>query len=335
MKNKLFLYAIILIAGLSSCKKDEIQNTTGSLSKEDLNTEALILGFKDKLQNNNFKSGETMSLNDAVWNMEASLNYDYAQADAQHEKTLHYTDYFYLQLNSSQEAELDEINDVLNQMADQLSVRYHAIGEENKSFIVGDVGLVNVQNNIVQLSMGSVFGVNSANDPDPFESWEWWYALGEEGICNGPCVGQFIGRDATTELESKLNPVHTGTLPPGMHIYYSNIISVTVNVFADDLLNPNDPTPGDNIVDYRAWCTISDAAGNYPDCVSPVDWNFYLEQAQIFIDQNNPGGGRILSNFDVEHELMYLGTLEYKMNEHLYTIKYGVKHYTYSPIGVL
>ncbi len=241
MKNKVFLYSIILIAGLSSCKKDEMQNTAEPLSNEDLKTEALILGFKDKLQNQNFKSNETLSLNDAIWNMEASLNYDYAQGDAQHEKNLHYTDYFYLQLNSSQEAELDEINDVLNQMVDQLSVHYHAIEEENKSFSVGDVGLVNVQNNIAQLSLGSVFGVYTANTPDPFESWEWWYALGGQGICSGPYIGQFIGRDGTTELENKLNPDHSGTLPPGMHVYYSNVFTATIDVFYDQLLNPNDP----------------------------------------------------------------------------------------------
>ncbi len=328
MKNKLFLYAIILIAGLSSCKKDEIQNTTEPLSKEDLNTEALILGFKDKLQNNNFKSGETMSLNDAVWNMEASLNYDYAQADAQHEKTLHYTDYFYLQLNSSQEAELDEINDVLNQMADQLSVHYHAIGEENKSFIVGDVGLVIVQNNIAQLSMGSVFGIDPAGNCPPFENWEWWYAW-SDGICSGPNQGQYLDRNGMTELESRLNSSDGGTLPPGMHIYYTDVDSTLIDAVWYNLI--------DDDGNYRMWVSEYnqwDPNTIINDCCSPETWQYYLDEADLIINNEFRPYGKVFIDVDVSYTTTTVGGV-FEMKIYTYNPKYGIKHYGTHPIIIL
>jgi len=74
MKNIIRLFTFILAIGITftACNKD-----TSLTEVKDIDpTEQKILDFKEKMKSAD-KSGETMSIEDAVWNIEAALNYTY------------------------------------------------------------------------------------------------------------------------------------------------------------------------------------------------------------------------------------------------------------------
>ena len=84
-KFLLSIFVISLMVGVYSCKKDSNQQIPnqqqdGEMMMRSKKVIALIHNFEQKM-NDALKSGETISLDSAIWNMEASLNYTYADPE--------------------------------------------------------------------------------------------------------------------------------------------------------------------------------------------------------------------------------------------------------------
>jgi uncharacterized lipoprotein YehR (DUF1307 family) len=79
MKNfkKLFTVMLVLSIIFTACNKDTSLTEQNQIDP----TEQKILDFKEKM-NSGDKSGETMAVEEAVWNIEAALNYTYNDFDA-------------------------------------------------------------------------------------------------------------------------------------------------------------------------------------------------------------------------------------------------------------
>ena len=143
--------AIALIAGatvitLYSCKKEAIETTPGkgiSISQEDLRIQNLITNFKKRVdyykENPDFKSSETMSVDSAIWYIDATLNFYYAKANHPFAVLHRDTSYFELNILQDLEATIDQIVLSYGESLSKLSQSYHEIQEENKQFIMADV----------------------------------------------------------------------------------------------------------------------------------------------------------------------------------------------------
>ena len=90
MKNLCFYFAAIFTISLmlTSCSKEQIKNNTGTLATDQQSSTILklIRAFDTKLSVG-FKSGESLSIDSAVWYAEALQNYNHARPDQQYEAT--------------------------------------------------------------------------------------------------------------------------------------------------------------------------------------------------------------------------------------------------------
>ena len=93
--SSLSLAVLLVAAVIYSCSKQDQAEPAGSAteisqSEADILIENKIRAFKDKMEllreNPSYKSGETMSVDSAVWYMEAVSNYTYSQITNTYEK---------------------------------------------------------------------------------------------------------------------------------------------------------------------------------------------------------------------------------------------------------
>ena len=136
--KKIYLCIIVslLIVGHFSCKKDSIEQQPNNDSEMIIRSKkvvALIKAF-DKKMEGALKSGETISLDSAVWNMEASLNFNYAdpqEAEGEYSITTHtYT----LAVDESGEVLMSDVQTLYDQMEDDLGNNQKSSGDETLVF---------------------------------------------------------------------------------------------------------------------------------------------------------------------------------------------------------
>jgi hypothetical protein len=82
----LSIFVISLIVGVYSCKKDSNhqlpnQQQENEMMKRGKKVVSIIRSFQEKMAGD-LKSGGSISLDSAIWNMEAALNYNYARPDS-------------------------------------------------------------------------------------------------------------------------------------------------------------------------------------------------------------------------------------------------------------
>jgi hypothetical protein len=127
MRNfKYIILSLGLIAFmLSSCNKENqnqiVQNTDEEVAwtKEDLRIQNNILGFQDKIKNNNFKNGETIELDSAIWYMEAGINFSYCKIDTTIIDEI--IDTFFVELQMSEgEVLISSIQESYQQVEDEI-----------------------------------------------------------------------------------------------------------------------------------------------------------------------------------------------------------------------
>ncbi len=245
--RKLIIIFVVAIFAITACKKEN----TGEMNTPPMNnsqkTEALILAFKDKLDNH-LKDGTTYAADSAVWYVEALLNYSYGYATAL--GCTFETDSVGTTVNSngSNGYTLAQLNDVYEYLEEEATDN---LPDDHYIFCI-DVALVVTGN---QTTFSGVSGYakplpefKSTDDDDP-GYWYWGYSL---GMC-GPDLGSNIGMDATDIIEGMVNAT-------AEYDYFTNIENTTASPssypytsfpFHDDYLgesrlfynrNPNGPT---------------------------------------------------------------------------------------------
>ncbi|OYT14449.1 MAG: hypothetical protein B7C24_18260, partial [Bacteroidetes bacterium 4572_77] len=85
--NILFLLVILLGLGLASCEKEKQELTQNQKQEvfwtaEDVKITNAIHYFQNKVKNNTYKNNENLSIDSALWYMEAMLNYNYSTPDS-------------------------------------------------------------------------------------------------------------------------------------------------------------------------------------------------------------------------------------------------------------
>ncbi|MCF8349214.1 MAG: hypothetical protein K9G61_10420, partial [Bacteroidales bacterium] len=122
-KYFILIVSIILALGMGSCKKDV--STQPETLKDEQTVQSkqiisLIENFKAKLSNP-LKSDETLSLDSAVWNMEALQNYEYANpAEATKDFEAAKSNYI-LNLDENGQVLMSDVQTVYAQMEDTLA----------------------------------------------------------------------------------------------------------------------------------------------------------------------------------------------------------------------
>ena len=190
--KKIVTLALIMsiIVGFNACKKD----TSFKEVKNNDPTEQKILNFKAKLQNPD-KNNETMSIDSAVWYIEAALNYDYCDTS---KATIGIDSFFVnVQVNEDGTFNFTEIVNAYNQLNTDLQ---DYIGEN--TMMLADIEFANNNNKSNEQTVKmTVVKTNGSLQSWYFGPDDYWY-LAE---LNGKCDGTNIGYDASTETNRKAN----------------------------------------------------------------------------------------------------------------------------------
>lgn len=280
---------------ISSCQKDKWEISTMCAPSESKVTRQLI-NFKKSLV---LKSNQLISLDSTIWYVEGILNYE--RANNSHEFTSHKFIKDTIE-NFSKGENLSTI-DILNlyqTLEVILNQRQNQNGNHDIDFI--DLNLQRSLNDNNFIIMTHVIGEKGIQPSyKPFGPTDYWEPGGFTGKC-GDYAGQCIGRDATTELTSKINSVLS---TPG---YYTSI----VNEYAEPFMFESNDNPYGN---FMMWTST---IPNY--CISPEELNYYYSKFNFIKDSLQPTG-KSFKSVDV----IFTVIVGKSTQLHMYDIYYGTK----------
>ena len=198
MKKILIAICVVSIFVITACKKENVGDANSTQQTDSEKIEALILDFKDKL-NDNLKDGTTYMADSAVWYVEALLNYSYGYATAL--GCTFETDSVGTTVNSngSNGYTLAQLNDVYGYLEEQALDNK----PDDRYIFCIDVS-ISVEGNVTTFS--SVAGYakplpDFKSTDEDMGSWYWGYGL---GMCDSDS-GSNIGMDATDIIEARVN----------------------------------------------------------------------------------------------------------------------------------
>ena len=233
MKTRKTLIAILAMAVLVtavtvvSCKKEPAP----AASEKGRSTLARIKDFKRQLeaagQNPNEKSVTYMSIDNAIWSLEALFNYTYALPDESYGQTVCCDTTLCLPLCSNDSVSFADLYVFNGQMYEAVLTLYEAAVLNNKQFIILDVEAGKRNGNLLPVELHTVQGSMKGSHPqtpvplviqwEPFmEDILWWYGEDHSNSIGGPF-------DAADTLTGMLNTLLVPKASEGMAYVYSQI----------------------------------------------------------------------------------------------------------------
>lgn len=330
----IFIAMVALIAIIYSCSKQEQSEPNGSTteisqSSADIQIENKIRAFKSKMEflreNPSYKSGETMSVDSAVWYMEAASNYTYSHASNTFNELVVDSIEINVPINNG-EIQLNDMLEAYDEMINDISESYYAILNEEKYLVFNDISLKTTEIGTATLDIVAGFGVGQASGTSNIFSDEWWF-----GEKLGDCDFNNPGTDAAEQIEDKIL-LRKGT--PSPDIKYRDV--ETFEIFAFDYLNTEDLNPYDNLYDYWMFYMWDPYSGNMPNvhyCVSVDEMNFYLLGTEYILNHDQPQfarpPGKTLLTIDMRGTGVYSG--EGTTALHWAILTYGIPYIGIDP----
>jgi len=303
--RRLIIIFVLAIFAITACKKEN----TGEMNTPQMNnsqkTEALILDFKDKLDNH-LKDGTTYAADSAVWYVEALLNYSHGFATAL--GCTFETDSTSTTVNSSGSNgyTLMELNSVYEYLEDEATSN---LPDGHYIFCI-DVSLA------VNGSLATFSGVTGYAKPLPeFKSTDdddpgYWYWGGGLGMC-GPDLGNNIGMDAGDIIEGYVNATADYEYFTSIEYTIASPYSYSYSSF---------PFHDDYLLETRLFANYNPNGPTDDFCLSPDHINFYSgNNGTQYVVKNNEPTGKSFA-----YCVIYPTTYPTDADLHLTKIFYGV-----------
>ena len=278
MKN-IFKYTILL-AGFaflfSACDKQSNMEMENSLDlNKDQQLAKKIETFLSKIENP-YKSGETFTVDDAVWNTEAGLNFSYGDAGSAIHKTTVDSCFVEIPVENDQ-VELTDLAGAYDAIEEAVLEFYD---NADASFIIAmDVKVAENLNKSSTVTLKTTTTVSSGPvyPGSPFEEWDYWYWGFGQGYCDGDSANVDSDSDAAEEIQFK---IHQRKAVPGGKHYFTDVQEVPIDPYSHP--NPNDNIPNDNYYDNLMYSNY-EGYPNFHSCLSPDEMNFYLVGTETVI----------------------------------------------------
>ena len=259
----------------ASCSKDGVDNNSQSPSETNKTTQKLI-SFRQDLFS---KNGGSMTSDSAEWHLEGLLNYE--QANNTHEfiqvEFLYDTLTWPASNGVINYEGLQQVYASVNDLAQNMALQS---GNPDYTFDVIDLqvietGLKSGEKSVVVTLSGGLLGTIPTYVG--FGTDDYWYWGWDAGKC-GDFTGQYIGRDASTELQDHFTSV------PFQHSYFISIVEVPAEPWNENFQDDNNPYGNSMIFEN----TGSPSGIVY--CVSPEELNYYLSKFDYIKNFLKPTG---------------------------------------------
>ncbi|MCF8309666.1 MAG: hypothetical protein K9I68_11715 [Bacteroidales bacterium] len=280
--SKVTIIAFVLALLFSGCEKTEQpvnENNTG-ISEEDLKTEQKIKSFLNKMEQPT-KSDETLTVEEAIWNIEAGLNYSYIDEPENMGHMLVDSAKIEIPVNNGQ-INMTDIAEAYDMFEDSLQDFYNSIEGDFNRYVTDIMEVQDLEkSNTVTLKATSLAG---RLNPYSITDEDYWYWGWELGMCDSS--GQGEGKDAADRLEQVAN--RNVSMPSnGDYVYPS---SIEIHNF-----NPADVPDDDN--PYGSSMLFEDyqeVTLNH-HCLPPNEMSYYYNAfIEIGID-NEPSNKDVIS----------------------------------------
>lgn len=298
MNKNLLKYSILFLQAsmiFTACQKQELLQSENQNTQDEVNTddaiEKKIIAFKAKVENG-VKSGETMTVKEAVWNIEAALNYTYcivSEEDAKSGANLATTVSMETANNySGGNISIQEITSIYNDMKNAMNTEFERLNSSVKFYTIANV---KYENNAFILK-SELRHISSDKGPIGFYvinyDWEWGGGLGR-------CDGTYQGQDLTTEIEKWVRR----NRPILGNVYYTNVEWEGWFVSYNPILpHHSDWT---NLAPYGAnMFYVEDPVGGAHYCVSATQGEYHASetnQALSVIEQYIADPGRKVTDW--------------------------------------
>jgi hypothetical protein len=299
-KYKLLTAIMAAAVIFASCSKEGVDNNSQSTAETNKTTQKLI-SFRQDLFS---KSGGSMTSDSAEWHLEGLLNYE----QANNTREFIQVEFLYDTLtwpasNGVINYEgLQQVYASVNELAQNMTQQS---GNPDYTFDVIDLqvietGLKNGEGAVVVTLSGGLPGTIPAYMP--FDDTDYWVSGGLQGKCE-EFAGQYIGRDATTELEHHFKSPYT--IPS----YFVSIETFYAYAFMNE--DPDNPYG-----DYMMWMENSNHSNH---CLSPGELNYYLSKWDFIKNKYKPEN-KTYCSVDVVYDVAVGSSPDF----HTYILKYGV-----------
>jgi len=301
-----FLDFFVLFYQEKRTRKNIMSNNLKANSQK---TEALIIAFKDKLDNH-LKDGTTYAADSAVWYVEALLNYEQANNDHNFSGLEFYYDAVMLNVTNG-EIPIQELNDAYTYFNGVIA---SILEQANDSTIWVDLVDISIKESglkdgSLEMGMMASTGFGTSINYTLFQEDEDWYWGYDLGACGDNTSGDET--DAADKLEYKFN----NPISVGQSGWFSNIDSVDVR--GDDYPDSNNPGP---YCDAMIFYYMPPFEPQEDPCLEHEELNYYLSKFDYIRDDNKPTG-KTFKSVDVFEDEIPWG---YSNFWHVYRLFYGV-----------
>lgn len=315
----IFSFLILLLGGITSCMKEKtdhpIANNDELASKKFINDVTWFMNAaKVARTHNNTKatSSEMVSLDSAIYYVDATLNFKYGFASEPYGK-LHF-DTVVVKLPLVADNKKVYLNDALsayNSTIDKLRIKFTNLSGTKKNFmgcVVQNAGRTTGNDSIIVRVIGQ-FGINAYQPYNLNEDGFWW----ARNSFN--CRQTEVGEGAPNVIDAALLFAYRTVPPPGYRYVYSNL-KIEEDAFSDpkQFRTPNDVE--DNSCDYKFYYASS-AVGALTDevkCIgidqtqSEYELLFYIHRMGEVFNQwlynNYQGSKAVFTVYTFSHEFV-------------------------------
>jgi hypothetical protein len=322
MRKRIFLLPIIFVAVfMTNCKKDISNDKKNAiqLSADDLKYCRMMESFNARLKSD-FKNGETMTTDDAVWYLEGSLNYDYSRPDTTIDKTSIDSVEVIIPKSETGQVELSEIASAKEEFITKLQEQYQSLSGDKKVMVI-DIVPKSDNADELTLKMYSTMGVdNHLLNPTfgPNDNWTWGF---DQGKCGDISYAPLDASDKIQQYANYLIGVPAGQYTVG------EVETVYRHPWDPDVRTTSNPFGYDNSLLFFA-------SGPYPDpylgfpCLHQAEMNYYLNGIKTLAQILKPAGKGIIS-YKCEWNIMVGMTTWGRFHDA--SITYGIYHSVIGP----
>jgi len=247
--SKTLVAAMIIVATVAAfligCKKEKetkLPDNEQVAQNDPKGQEAIarIVDFRDKLEaykkNPAMRAGETVSLAEAVWNIENLFNITYAMPEEFYSETANFEFSLWLPVDSDGRVTLPNLFNVYDQAVVEAQTAYANDGFINKGFVFMIVDVEEQNNTSVRLVFKGKTGErtshpnwhphDSAMYGGPFDTNDNWQYVQGMGKCDSTCLESGADKEIQSQLEVFLRS--TLTIPEsGTRAVYVNSVLIT------------------------------------------------------------------------------------------------------------
>lgn len=245
MKKVLYPIAMLAIAAIgvfviNACKKTETGINTlvayqGTEFMPNSNeVEPLILDFNQSYQSyqKGMKSGAETPLEEALWTLEAGVNYEFRSSKDSIGNIIYDTTYVTASIFVDENGSYLVPDSELMEAYDELLAGTNAVlnsGSEESLLLLADVSISSIENDKVNFAMVSGRGVQLPRQCE-VKSDDYWYGLWGDGQC-GSYIGQNMSLDAADRIGELINGRHCSLLScaNGGSVYFTHIESIELH----------------------------------------------------------------------------------------------------------